>query len=1191
MDIKEELSLFILIVFFCIVSVNLNAQTKYLSNGCLPSQSQSELNINNVRTTILGGGDMWWDLDNGKYEIPKGSGIHSLFAGSIWIGGLDDFGNLKVASMTYRQDGNDFWPGPLNSNTESDNYGTTNSNICNEFDRHWSIYKSDVIEYKNYLDCMSDDDCDESILFENYTVPEAIQSWPGNYTNNDGNLTLLAPFKDENGDGEYTVGVDYPEYNLNGNTACTDENILLGDQSVWWVFNDNGNIHTESGSESALGVEIQAQAFAFDAGVPLDNTTFYNYKVINRSSSFINDTYFGQWVDPDLGNYQDDYVGCDVGLGLGYCYNGDADDDGTSGYNYNSEDPPPAIGVDFFRGPLADIGDGIDNDKDGEIDELGEQIIMSKFVFYNNDFSDFGNPENASHYYGYLRGIWKNGQPMTYGGTGWESSNPECNYMYPGNSDPSFTEEWTEITAGNDPADRRFLQSVGPFAMEPGEVNYITTGVVWARAMQGNHFASVELLKDHDQLLQELFDVCFDINQTQLVSGCTNPTAVNYNPIAIMDDGTCQIEGCTDPEACNFDTTANIENNSCKYCFFDKTFPVIGVFKDEELISSNIGNGFIKWLGETTMAMDNDLDLDGIDDLYDYDINDDGIDDDIDGDGILNGEDDDMDGDGILNSVDDSLNMGSEVVATIEYEGFNFETEESLNPQLNCLELGDTCPNSPQFLVESIGVNQLIEVEESFNGSWIKPISDLDRIVEIGSSQIDIYMDSYAKFLRPQNWIRSGEEYFGANDPVLFQFQDFGDLSMFGNPLDYGGEISLDPNEVFEFDGSPWLTPYKLVSSDYRGNISASTTSNEINSIDTLGGGLAWKEWKSESDLNNLFNVDVVLTNDMSLWTRCPVIDMSETELTWNGNGPAVDNNQTNTIDWLSGDDYGSWTFGDGSGENGEDKWDLRLDLNVDKYGNPDGTGSGFNSQNGWGWFPGYAINTENGLRLNLIFSEKSSLGAQHNANDMIFNPTPYIYNYNLNNNFFQSATETTMNGGHALFILDTEYQGDNIEDNPHYDSFIGSSSNNAWNSLRKKQVIGHIQWVGYWLSSENNDWLSETITIQARINGDSSSSVLNEDCLCVCIGDDSDQDSVCDDVDNCTYTYNPDQVDSDNDGIGDDCDPTPFPENSSVQEINKNKKTLGCFDILGKSFNNDNYKIEVFDDGTVKKKYILKNK
>ena len=48
------------------------------------------------------------------------------------------------------------------------------------------------------------------------------------------------------------------------------------------------------------------------------------------------------------------------------------------------------------------------------------------------------------------------GQPMTYGGTGWESSNPECNFMFPGYTDPSFAEEWTEITAGNDPADRRF---------------------------------------------------------------------------------------------------------------------------------------------------------------------------------------------------------------------------------------------------------------------------------------------------------------------------------------------------------------------------------------------------------------------------------------------------------------------------------------------------------------------------------------------------------------------------------------------------------------------------------------------------------------------------------------------------------------------------------------------------------------
>ena len=133
--------------------------------------------------------------------------------------------------------------------------------------------------------------------------------------------------------------------------------------------------------------------------------TFYSYKIMNRSTESLNETYFGQWVDPDLGNYQDDYVGCDVSLGLGYCYNGDAEDDGASGYNYDSDDPLQLELI--FRGPLADPNDGLDNDGDGEIDEDGEQIIMSKFVYYNNDFSEHGNPEEAIHYYNYLKGIWK----------------------------------------------------------------------------------------------------------------------------------------------------------------------------------------------------------------------------------------------------------------------------------------------------------------------------------------------------------------------------------------------------------------------------------------------------------------------------------------------------------------------------------------------------------------------------------------------------------------------------------------------------------------------------------------------------------------------------------------------------------------------------------------------------------------
>ena len=50
-----------------------------------------------------------------------------------------------------------------------------------------------------------------------------------------------------------------------------------------------------------------------------------------------------------------------------------------------------------------------------------------------------------------------------------------------------------------------------------------------------------------------------------VVNGCTDPNASNYDPLANTDDGSCQYPGCTDSLATNFDPGANVDDSSCTY--------------------------------------------------------------------------------------------------------------------------------------------------------------------------------------------------------------------------------------------------------------------------------------------------------------------------------------------------------------------------------------------------------------------------------------------------------------------------------------------------------------------------------------------------------------------------------------------------------------------------------------------------
>ena len=212
-----------------------------------------------------------------------------------------------------------------------------------------------------------------------------------------------------------------------------------------------------------------------------------------------------------------------------------------------------------MQGPLADINDGVDNDRDGVIDEFNEEIIMSKFVYYRNVMGvPDGNPIVLDDYFQYLSGIWLDGLPITYGSDGRNQSNPPANFMFPDHTDPLFTNPWTMANAMMLPADMRFLQSAGPFTLLPGEVNYVSTAVVWARATSGGPLASLALLQEADSVVQSLFDNCFSTGLDEFEDG---HYSIYPNPFNDQTTITFDSEG-SDVELTIFDSSGNLIRRS-----------------------------------------------------------------------------------------------------------------------------------------------------------------------------------------------------------------------------------------------------------------------------------------------------------------------------------------------------------------------------------------------------------------------------------------------------------------------------------------------------------------------------------------------------------------------------------------------------------------------------------------------------
>jgi len=321
-------------------------------------------------------------------------------------------------------------------------------------------------------------------------------------------LRLDAGYFDVNGTGHYDPdNGDFPVLPVRG---CGAE-MIIPTEMHYCVFTT-----TSTGSSgTTLPLEIQLYTFTFGCAEedhPLNQTVFTLHKVVYTDGEaspgvlpdFTN-CYWGQWVDPDLGCPFDDYVGSFPERQAAYVYNSADTDCSWIGSDFG--DQPPALGIDALRGPL---------------DAQGNAISIGSISYYNNASGSTNppattDPVNLLEYYNYLRGYWRDGTALTVGGTGYNGSTP-TQFAFPGL--PEQVDGWTEWEAQNAPGDRRLLLSYGAFSLEQGAVNEMITAYTVYRG-PGNHLDQATGLLDQIDLVQNLFNTCFDVESTPDFPVCT----------------------------------------------------------------------------------------------------------------------------------------------------------------------------------------------------------------------------------------------------------------------------------------------------------------------------------------------------------------------------------------------------------------------------------------------------------------------------------------------------------------------------------------------------------------------------------------------------------------------------------------------------------------------------------------------
>ena len=421
---------------------------------------------------------------NDTAYFPLSPGL--AYKAGLWMGGIDAAGQLRLAAEAYGNASTaDYFPGPLGDQ------GTAQTELCDHFNRFWRVNRSEI-------DAHIADFNDNGEI--NNTPVNSIYGWPGAGNpyfqalygfSLPENSKLLAPFVDQNADGIYDPWAgDYPK--------------VKGDEAVLWFFND-GAPHTASYGEQ-LGMEVRATAYAFDRDITeLDQTIFYEFSFHYKGDSPLDSFYLGLWMDVDIGCGIDDRIGCNPEKSFAFAHNGDEYDEdcgGTPGFGTL----PLGLLINSLQGPE---------------DELGNILPMSHFMYLGQHFevpqTASGLPVQATGYYNYLRGRWRDGTPLSLGGGGYDPSAEAHPWAFDGtdlSGDPG--DGWSFPWIDNSIGDRRFLMSYGPISLPIGSNKNLAFCMTWTEDMQ-IPVPSMQPLGQIADITQYYYDSCFEdfITSTQ----------------------------------------------------------------------------------------------------------------------------------------------------------------------------------------------------------------------------------------------------------------------------------------------------------------------------------------------------------------------------------------------------------------------------------------------------------------------------------------------------------------------------------------------------------------------------------------------------------------------------------------------------------------------------------------------------